>query len=145
VSGAGAEGDGASLFPALSADGRFVAFPSNATHLVADDSNGKADAFVRGPRLTLEALPEIVPPGGSLALTVWRGAPGGVALLEFVEGNGTPASLPFATGVFDPDGIWSLAGDLPFGAFGVVHALRAVGLTSSGAFERTDRETITFQ
>jgi Tol biopolymer transport system component len=47
VSSAGTEADESSFFPALSADGRFVAFASRATNLVGDDTNGMADVFVR--------------------------------------------------------------------------------------------------
>ncbi len=39
--------DGYSEFPALSSDGRFITFVSNATNLVAGDSNGEDDIFVR--------------------------------------------------------------------------------------------------
>jgi hypothetical protein len=42
----GGQANGASLFPALSADGRYVAFTSWATNLVPGDTNGKADIFV---------------------------------------------------------------------------------------------------
>ncbi|HET7487446.1 MAG TPA: hypothetical protein VFJ85_05910 [Acidimicrobiales bacterium] len=42
----GAEGNGASAGPAVSADGRYVAFQSAATNLVAGDSNGQNDVFV---------------------------------------------------------------------------------------------------
>ncbi|HUE30371.1 MAG TPA: hypothetical protein VMR79_05815, partial [Verrucomicrobiae bacterium] len=41
------QGDGASTYPALSADGRFVAFQSDASNLVAGDTNGATDVFVR--------------------------------------------------------------------------------------------------
>jgi Tol biopolymer transport system component len=51
VSSAGVEGDGHSERPALSADGRFVAFDSRATNLVAGDTNGCRDVFVHD-RLT---------------------------------------------------------------------------------------------
>ncbi len=47
VGAGGVQADGASSRPAISADGRFVAFVSEATNLVAGDTNGKADAFVR--------------------------------------------------------------------------------------------------
>src|SRR5438132_9068365 len=40
------EGNDASLGSALSADGRFVAFDSAATDLVAGDANGVSDVFV---------------------------------------------------------------------------------------------------
>ena len=42
----GALGDGASSAPALSADGRWVAFTSAATNLVPGDTNGAADVFL---------------------------------------------------------------------------------------------------
>jgi Tol biopolymer transport system component len=47
VDSAGTEGNGQSLRPTLSADGRFVAFISWATNLVPEDTNGAADVFVR--------------------------------------------------------------------------------------------------
>jgi hypothetical protein len=50
VDSAGIEGDGTSQHPALSADGRFVAFTSIATNLVAGDTNAQFDVFVRDPR-----------------------------------------------------------------------------------------------
>jgi Tol biopolymer transport system component len=47
VDDAGNETDDESWFPALSDDGRFVAFTSYASNLVIGDTNGFADAFVR--------------------------------------------------------------------------------------------------
>ncbi len=44
---AGAESNGGSDRPAISADGRVVSFRSSATNLVTGDSNGQADIFVR--------------------------------------------------------------------------------------------------
>ncbi|MBL8859917.1 MAG: PD40 domain-containing protein [Planctomycetes bacterium] len=43
----GVNGDGPSGYPAISADGNFVAFESLATNLVPGDTNGKRDVFVR--------------------------------------------------------------------------------------------------
>jgi Tol biopolymer transport system component len=43
----GLQGDGDSLYPSLSADGRYVAFASDATNLVPGDTNGHMDTFVR--------------------------------------------------------------------------------------------------
>jgi len=43
----GAQGNGFSLYPAISADGRYVAFSSNAPNLVAGDTNDAEDIFVR--------------------------------------------------------------------------------------------------
>ncbi len=42
----GAEGNLSSSQPSISADGRYVAFSSDATNLVVNDTNGFADAFV---------------------------------------------------------------------------------------------------
>ncbi|HET7856613.1 MAG TPA: PASTA domain-containing protein [Gaiellaceae bacterium] len=42
----GAEGNGPSLAPTLSTDGRFVAFSSDASNVVAADTNGSTDVFV---------------------------------------------------------------------------------------------------
>jgi len=47
VSSAGQQGNGASSYPAISADGRFVAFSSWASNLVAGDTNGTDDVFLR--------------------------------------------------------------------------------------------------
>ena len=46
VAAGGAPGNGGSYSPSLSADGRYVAFWSNAGNLVADDTNGRPDVFV---------------------------------------------------------------------------------------------------
>src|SRR5262249_36172564 len=46
ISSSAAEGNGSSYYPALSKDGRFVAFESVATNLVPFDGNGKSDVFV---------------------------------------------------------------------------------------------------
>ena len=43
----GAQSNGDSFSGSLSSDGRYVAFSSNATNLVAGDTNGKFDIFVR--------------------------------------------------------------------------------------------------
>jgi Tol biopolymer transport system component len=43
----GVEGNSSSRYPTLSADGRYVAFSSEASNLVAGDTNGKGDIFVR--------------------------------------------------------------------------------------------------
>lgn len=43
----GEAGDGNSYYPAISANGRFVAFESAAANLVANDTNGSSDVFLR--------------------------------------------------------------------------------------------------
>lgn len=47
VTSAGGQGNGDSYATSISADGRFVAFESNASSLVPGDTNGSTDAFVR--------------------------------------------------------------------------------------------------
>jgi hypothetical protein len=59
----GAEGDGASQLPAISADGLVVAYTSNATTLAPADNNNAGDAFVT--ELSF-------PPGGTLSVTRTR-------------------------------------------------------------------------
>ena len=50
VSSRGRQGHGSSLGPALSADGRFVAFRSTASNLVPGDTTGVQDVFLRDRR-----------------------------------------------------------------------------------------------
>src|SRR5262249_3071422 len=47
VSSAGAQANSGSTSPAISADGRYVVFTSFATNLVAGDTNGLTDVFLR--------------------------------------------------------------------------------------------------
>src|SRR5262245_7827926 len=47
VDSAGRQANGSSRNPSISADGRFVAFESEATNLVPGDTNGQIDIFVR--------------------------------------------------------------------------------------------------
>jgi trimeric autotransporter adhesin len=47
VASDGTQSNGDSFIPAVSADGRFVAFQSSATNLVAGDTNGVPDVFLR--------------------------------------------------------------------------------------------------
>jgi Tol biopolymer transport system component len=78
VSSAGAESDGPSLKPSISADGRVVAFPSSATNLVPGDRNGLQDVFVRDRiRRTTERI-----------VAGERGEPNGPSLAALVSGNG---------------------------------------------------------
>ena len=46
VASDGAQANGPSYWPSISADGRYVAFESNATNLVAGDTNGVSDIFL---------------------------------------------------------------------------------------------------
>lgn len=63
VSSLGAEGNGASYGPAISADGRHVAFTSAASNLTPDDANGELDVFVRDLATQTTILVSVGPQG----------------------------------------------------------------------------------
>ncbi len=56
LASSGAQGNDVSFDCAISADGRFVAFSSSATNLVAADGNGNSDVFVRDRQLSTTEL-----------------------------------------------------------------------------------------
>jgi Ca2+-binding RTX toxin-like protein len=66
VSGMGA--NGVSNYASISADNRYVVFESNASNLVAGDTNGTGDIFIAFNRLLLP------PPGGDTLITDTAGA-----------------------------------------------------------------------
>src|SRR4030065_1253960 len=71
----GSPSNGRSVAPAVSDLGRFVAFPSRATNLVADDTNNKWDVFVfdgQGSTPTLLGIPSNIPayPGNTVFVPV---------------------------------------------------------------------------
>jgi len=76
VASDGTEANGASEHASISANGRYVAFVSYADNLVADDHNGKADAFVHDRR-TKETFRVSVGTNGT----------------EAVEGSGTTVKI----------------------------------------------------
>src|SRR4051794_5328017 len=59
----GVQGNGESAFPAISADGRFVAFWSSASNLVPGDTNGAGDIFVRDRKLDTTERVSVGPKG----------------------------------------------------------------------------------
>jgi WD40-like Beta Propeller Repeat len=73
VDSAGNQGNGESFGPALSADGRFVAFTSDASNLVPDDTNGQSDVFVRDNRTGQTARVSLGPADEQLGRTVLAG------------------------------------------------------------------------
>jgi RHS repeat-associated protein len=62
----GTEGNGASASPVISSDGRWVAFSSAATNLVANDLNAKTDVFLRD-RTTATTTRESLMNNGTIA------------------------------------------------------------------------------
>ncbi|MBI2899935.1 MAG: PD40 domain-containing protein [Planctomycetes bacterium] len=67
VDSSGAEGNGSSVFPAITPDGRYVAFHSWAPNLVAGDTNGELDVFLHD-RQTGQTVRVSVDSGGGQAL-----------------------------------------------------------------------------
>jgi hypothetical protein len=59
----GTEGNDQSSFPSMSTDGRFVAFSSSASNLVAGDTNGKDDIFVHDRTIGVTERVSIVSDG----------------------------------------------------------------------------------
>jgi Tol biopolymer transport system component len=64
VSSAGAQADGGSYHPRISADGNVVAFMSTATNLVPGDTNGFMDVFVRNVSAGSTVRASVAPSGG---------------------------------------------------------------------------------
>src|SRR5262249_29399620 len=62
VASDGAEADGFSAEPALSADGRYVAFESDADNLVPGDTNDPSDVFLHDPVTAATAPVTVAPP-----------------------------------------------------------------------------------
>ena len=63
VDGAGEEANGDSFEPAISSDGRYVAFSSSATNLVAGDMNDANDVFVRDRQTNTTSRVSLAPGG----------------------------------------------------------------------------------
>lgn len=96
VSTQGIEGDNQSYRPTISADGRFVAFVSDATNLVTDDTNGVSDVFRRDLQTGTTIRVSLGPNGEQSAYPSWDPwlVPDGtrvsfIALLAVEPPNGT--------------------------------------------------------
>jgi len=63
-SSAGSQGDDNSYAPSISADGRYVVFQSDADNLVAGDTNGASDIFVRDLQTGVTTLVSVTGVGG---------------------------------------------------------------------------------
>ena len=93
VTSAGAQANGHSSVPAISADGRYVVFTSEATNLVADDTNNRPDVFLHdrvsnvttrisvngdGTQLSLGGTAPIISDDGEVILYSGHAEPGQV-------------------------------------------------------------------
>ena len=72
VASTGTEGTDDSSFPAISSDGRYVAFLSTASSLVQDDTNGATDAFVYDRDTGLTTRVSVASGGGQAYADWWR-------------------------------------------------------------------------
>jgi Tol biopolymer transport system component len=106
----GVEADADSFEPAVSADGRIVAFTSRAANLVAGDTNGEADVFVVD-RTTGRVLRASSDPAGRAAGGSLPGLSGDGRVVAFV--TSAPDLLPGASGI---SGVVALGLPVP-GAF----------------------------
>ena len=120
VGAAGAEANGASGgFPAVSADGRFVAFASEATNLVANDTNGFGDVFVRDRQLGTTAIVSVATdgtPGNDESGYPMLDAGGRFVVFSSLASNLVSGDTNGVTDVFvrdrdaDADGVYDEAG-----------------------------------
>jgi Tol biopolymer transport system component len=96
-----APGDGISTDPAISGDGRYVAFTSSADNLVADDTNRAQDVFVRDLKAGTTTLVSIsmdgVDPGNSDSYSPTMSADGRYVLFHSKASNLAAGS--FGSGV----------------------------------------------
>jgi Tol biopolymer transport system component len=139
------QGDGQSVAPSLTADGRQVAFASDSTNLVPSNLNGKTDIFVNGHPLTLEIDPPFVAAGQKLHFSTWTGAPNGACLLAVVELNGVPTFLPSIFTAFDGQGEWTTTATVPPGLSGLLLTFGTWGDIRSGRVDASNRFVVGFQ
>jgi Tol biopolymer transport system component len=109
VDSLGTQSDGPSLFPTISPDGRFVAFASEATNLVAGDTNLAGDVFVHD-RLTGATVRASVDSlgnegDGTSGFSTWHvGAPGVFYSGQLAVANGgRVAFVSLATNLVQSD------------------------------------------
>jgi len=115
----GSPGNGASTDPAMTPDGRYVAFISSASNLVVGDTNGIADVFVRDMVLGTNYLISV---GAIPSPTTISGS-------QYI-----PAPLSMATPVITPDGRY-----VAFFSTAAKNRVRGVLITSQGDVYVRDR------
>jgi Tol biopolymer transport system component len=107
VASDGKPGNGASFSPQISADGRFVAFVSEATNLVRGDTNGAADVFVHDRGTGRTSRVSVASDGAQLggdAFTPSISGDGRYVAFATDAGNVVPGDDNHASDVFVHDG-----------------------------------------
>jgi len=145
VTSTGRFSNGRSEGPGISPDGRVVTFTSLAKNLVPGDTNGVSDAFLRGPALTLEAIPPDPSAGATLVFDAWTGIASGANVLVATSVDGAPSFLPAVLGSFDAVGGWTISASVPNGLSGHVVGFTTFGIVDSGKVERTNEVEVAFQ
>lgn len=128
----GTVGNGASSDPVISGDGRFVAFISSASNLVAGDTNGVADAFrsewragANGSIIRVSTLPNAAQATG-LSGTISISQEGRFVAFASEASNLVPGDTNNAADIFVKDtqtGAIYLASQSSAGAFGNDHSI----------------------
>src|SRR5688572_18905026 len=145
VATGGSQANHSSQRPSISADSRFVCFWSQADNLVPNDANLTRDIFLHGPWLTLASDRESLPPGATLSLSMWIGAPAGLVLLAVVDFDGTPMFVPALLGTFDAFGGWTHSETIPPGLSGTVWTLQGFGIVANGRAAASNLEVLSFE
>ncbi|MFO0985040.1 MAG: calcium-binding protein [Planctomycetota bacterium] len=129
----------------ISADGRMVAFRSEADNLVPGDTNDVLDVFLRGAELTLEADATVVSEGQPLKITIYKGVPEHAVALFAVALDAAPSFAPIAAGKFGPNGNFALWGEVPHGLAGHSVTLRGYAFGRSDLVVDTNDLTLWFE
>jgi Tol biopolymer transport system component len=106
VASDGAQGNGDSFSPAISANGRFVAFVSGATNLVRGDTNGATDVFVHDRKTRRTTRVSVAFDGRQLngdAYSPSISGDGRIVAFVTAAGNAAPADDNGASDVFVHD------------------------------------------
>lgn len=143
VDSSGAQANDFSESAVLAADGRFVAFHSLASNLVANDTSG-IDTFVNGANLTLEIDPSSAPVGATITFGAWTGASVGTVLLVVTDVNGAAMFLPAVLSAFDAAGAWTWAATVPPGLSGSTVTFEVFGIVPTGKVDVSNSIAVAF-
>lgn len=96
VATGGGQGNSQSRYPTVSDGGRYIAFESDASNLVADDSNGQTDVFVHDRQTGTTVRVSVTPAGGQVT---------GPATRPAISGNGQMVTF-MSYGMLHPQTVW---------------------------------------